>query len=214
MSASLKITPESFGRNIGRWLDIVRNNFIFSYWIGFFTDPLTVAFLLFWDVAILGSNIYLLAACFLAGLLGWTLMEYCFHRWIYHQGKTLLHAGHSMHHEDPKMLIGMPWFLTTTFLLGLWYVFTYWLEVRYVSGFVAGLLGGFVFYYCFHHIHHHFNPKNSWYRKLRAHHKIHHQMPETNFGVTMRFWDRVFRTTYKKPEEGAKKKPRVATSYK
>jgi len=205
MSASLKFTPESFGQNIGRWLDIARNNFLFSYWIGFFTDPLTIAFLLVWDVAVLGSNPFLLSASFFVGLFSWTLWEYCFHRWIYHQGRTVMHAGHALHHEDPKMLIGMPWFLITAFVLGLWYLFTYWLEIRYVSGVVAGLLGGFVFYYCFHHIHHHFNPKNSWYRKLRAHHKVHHQMPETNFGVTMRFWDRVFGTTYRKGDDGKKR---------
>ncbi|HEX8921986.1 MAG TPA: hypothetical protein VF766_10945, partial [Pyrinomonadaceae bacterium] len=86
MSASLKVTPESFGRNVGRVLDIVRNNFLFSYWIGFFTDPLTIAFLLIWDMAALGSNAYLLTAAFIAGLLGWTLLEYCFHRWVYHKG--------------------------------------------------------------------------------------------------------------------------------
>jgi sterol desaturase/sphingolipid hydroxylase (fatty acid hydroxylase superfamily) len=209
MSASLKVTPESFGQNIARWLNVARNNFLFNYWIGFFTDPLTVIFLLVWDVAALGSNPFILAAIFLAGLMTWTLWEYCFHRWVYHTGKTVLHAGHALHHEDPKMLIGMPWFLITGFVIGLWYVFTYWLKVRYVSGFVAGLLGGFVFYYCFHHIHHHFNPKNSWYRKLRAHHKVHHQMPETNFGVTMRFWDRVFGTTYRKSAADAKKRQSV-----
>ena len=209
MSASLKVTPESFGHNIGRLLDLARNNLLFSYWIGFFTDPLTIAFVLAWELFAMGSNPLVLAAAFAAGLLTWTLLEYCFHRWVYHTGKTVLHAGHALHHEDPKMLIGMPWFLTTSFVLGLWYVFSYWLEVRYVSGAVAGLLGGFIFYYCFHHIHHHFNPKNSWYRRLRAHHKVHHQMPGTNFGVTNRFWDRIFGTTYRKAESAAKKKDRA-----
>jgi len=204
MSASLKVTPESFGHNIGRWLNIARNNLLFSYWIGFFTDPLTVAFILGWELFAMGSHPLVLAAAFAGGLLTWTLMEYCFHRWVYHTGKTVLHAGHALHHEDPKMLIGMPWFLITSFVLGLWYVFTFWLEVRYASGFVAGLLSGFIFYYCFHHIHHHFNPKYSWYRRLRAHHKVHHQMPGTNFGVTNRLWDRVFGTTYRKAAKAQK----------
>ena len=204
MSASLKVTPESFGQNIWRLLDLARNNLLFSYWIGFFTDPLTVAFVLVWELFVMGSNPLVLAASFAAGLLAWTLLEYCFHRWVYHTGKTVLHAGHALHHEDPKMLIGMPWFLTTSFIMGLWYVFSYWLGVRYVAGAVVGLLSGFIFYYCFHHIHHHFNPKNSWYRRLRAHHKIHHQMPGTNFGVTNRLWDRVFGTTYSRPAKAQK----------
>jgi len=206
MSASLKAPHETFGRHAGRLLDIVRSNLLLSYWIGFFTDPLAIAFLLVWDVAVLDSNVYLLSAAFMAGLLGWTLLEYCFHRWIYHQGRTLAHAGHAMHHEDPKMLIGMPWFLTTSVYLGQWYVFTYWFEARYVSGFFAGVLAGFIFYYCFHHIHHHYNPKSAWYRRLRTHHKIHHQVPGANFGVTMMFWDRVFGTTYRKAEAGSNKK--------
>ena len=211
MSASLKVTPESFGRNVGRVLDIVRKNILFSYWIGFFTDPLTIIFLLVWDVAMLGSNPLLLTASFTLGLAGWTLLEYCFHRWVYHKGQTLLHAGHAMHHEDPKLLIGMPWFLNTSVYMGVWYIFTYWLEVRYVSGFSSGVLAGFIFYYCFHHIHHHFNPKRAWYRKLRTHHKIHHQVPGTNFGVTMRFWDEVFGTTYRKTEDGLKKRTLAPT---
>lgn len=200
MSATVKINPESFGRNIGRLLEVAKSNVFFSYWIGFFTDPLTVAFLLVWDVLEAGSNPVLIVGCFFAGLMVWTLFEYCFHRWVYHTGRTILHAGHAMHHEDPKMLIGMPWFLTTAFVLSIWYVFTVWLQVRYVSGVIAGLLAGFVFYYCFHHIHHHFNPKSAWYRRLRTHHKIHHQIPGTNFGVTMTFWDRVFGTTYRKTD--------------
>jgi sterol desaturase/sphingolipid hydroxylase (fatty acid hydroxylase superfamily) len=210
MSASLKVTPASFGHNVERMLDIIRNNVLFSYWIGFFIDPLTVAFIIVWDIAALGSNALLLAATFILGLAGWTLLEYCFHRWVYHKGRTLAHAGHAMHHEDPKMLIGMPWFLTTSVYMGVWYVFAYWLEVRYVSVFFAGVLAGFIFYYCFHHIHHHFNPKNAWYRKLRTHHKIHHQVPGANFGVTMMFWDKVFGTTYRKAGDGVKK--RAATT--
>ncbi|HEY0405974.1 MAG TPA: sterol desaturase family protein [Pyrinomonadaceae bacterium] len=175
-----------------------------TYWFGFFTDPLTVIILVGWDALVLRSNPYAIAASFLAGFATWTLVEYCFHRWIYHQGETLAHAGHLLHHDEPEALIGMPWFLTSGVMCGLWLIFSYVLELRTAASFISGLLSGFVFYYSFHHIHHHYNPKSSWYRKLRAHHKIHHQIPAANFGVTNRFWDRVFRTTYRKTETTAK----------
>lgn len=210
MSAPLKVTPESFGHNIWRLLNLARNNILFSYWISFFSDPLTVVFLLFWEVAVLRSNLALLSLSVTFGLLAWTFWEYCFHRWVYHYGRTVLHAGHALHHEDQKMLISMPWFFTTAFVLGLWYVFSYWLQVHYVAGFVAGLLSGFFFYSCFHHIHHHYNLKSAWYKRLRAHHKVHHQMPDTNFGVTNRFWDKVFGTTYRKAAGSGKKSVSVA----
>ena len=182
-----------------------------TYWFGFFTDPLTVIFLVCWDAFILRSSPYLLAASFFAGLFAWTLVEYCFHRWVYHKGETLAHAGHLLHHDEPEALIGMPWFITSGVMYSLWFIFGYLLELRSASSFVSGWLSGFVFYYSFHHvIHHHFHLKNSWYRKLRAHHKVHHQIPESNFGVTNRFWDQIFGTTYRKSEAVTKKRPSSA----
>ncbi len=176
-----------------------------TYWFGFFTDPLTVIFLVGWDALVLRSNPYAIAASFLAGLFTWTLVEYCFHRWIYHRGETLAHAGHLLHHDEPRALIGMPWFLTSGVMYSLWFIFGYVLAVDAASTFVAGWLGGFFYYYSFHHVLHHSSLKNSWYRKLRAHHKIHHQIPGSNFGVTNRLWDEVFRTTYRKAEVKARK---------
>ena len=176
-----------------------------TYWFGFFTDPLTVIFLVGWDALVLGSNPYLIAAGFLAGLFTWTLVEYCFHRWIYHRGETLAHAGHLLHHDEPQALIGMPWFLTSGVMYSLWFIFGYVLAVGAVSAYVGGWLSGFFYYYSFHHLLHHTSLKNGWYRKLRAHHKIHHQIPESNFGVTNRLWDEVFGTTYRKAETKARK---------
>ena len=177
-----------------------------TYWFGFFTDPLTVIFLICWDALFLRSSPYAIAASFIAGLFTWTLVEYCFHRWVYHKGETLAHAGHLLHHDEPEALIGMPWFITSGVMYSLWFVFGYWLALGSASSYVSGWLSGFVFYYTFHHVvHHQFNIKSSWYRKLRAHHKIHHQIPGSNFGVTNRFWDQIFRTTYHKSEVTAKR---------
>jgi 4-hydroxysphinganine ceramide fatty acyl 2-hydroxylase len=184
-----------------------------TYWFGFFTDPLTVIFLLCWDVFALRSSPYAIAAAFLAGLFTWTLVEYCFHRWVYHKGETLAHAGHLLHHDEPEALIGMPWFLTSGIMYSLWFICGYLLALRSASSYISGWLTGFVAYYTFHHIlHHQFHLKSGWYKRLRAHHKIHHQIPESNFGVTNRVWDRVFGTTYRKRERTTKKSAASNTS--
>jgi len=167
-----------------------------NYWVGFFTDPAAAIFLLLWDLVVLHTNIYFLASSYISGLISWTLLEYCFHRWIYHRGDTLAHAGHRLHHESPKALIGMPWFLTTGFLLLVWLLLGSYLQMPYVLSFLAGLTTGFFLYGVFHHVHHHFEFAKRWNRKLRVHHKIHHAFPEVNFGVTTRVWDYVFGTTY------------------
>lgn len=206
MSLSPKIEQQSAETFNARVLNRIAQSKS-TYWLGFFTDPLTVIFLLSWDAAVLRSSPYAIALSFLAGLFTWTLVEYCFHRWVYHKGETLAHAGHLLHHDEPEALIGMPWIITSGLMFSLWFVFGYWLAFGSASSYVSGWLSGFFFYYTFHHIvHHQFNLKSAWYRKLRAHHKIHHQIPGTNFGVTNRFWDQVFGTIHRKPEVAVNKR--------
>jgi sterol desaturase/sphingolipid hydroxylase (fatty acid hydroxylase superfamily) len=169
-----------------------------NYWFSFVSDPVTVVFFVFWEAIVLRSSILIVVASFGAGLLSWSLLEYTFHRWVYHKGRTPAHVGHKKHHESPEALIAMPWFIVTAVMFSLWFVFAYFLRLHFTMGVLAGLLAGFVFYGIFHHIHHHFHFKNRQYRKLRAHHFIHHQYPDTNFGVTSRLWDHVFGTTYRR----------------
>lgn len=180
-----------------------------NYWFSFVSDPLTVGFFLFWEAVILRSNPLVLILSMGAGLLSFSLAEYTFHRWVYHKGRTPAHVGHKKHHESPEALIAMPWFIVTAVMAGVWYVFAYWLQLHFVLGFTAGLLAGFVCYGLFHHVHHHFHFENRRYRKLRAHHFIHHQHPDSNFGVTSRLWDHVFGTMYRK--EVKKKAPANGT---
>ncbi len=169
-----------------------------NYWFSFVSDPLTILFFLFWEAVVLRSSILILSLSFGGGLLSWSLLEYVFHRWVYHKGQTPAHVGHEKHHETPEALIAMPWFMVTAVMANLWYVLACRLQFHFILSFVAGSLTGFVFYGLVHHVHHHLYFKNQRYRKLRVHHFIHHQYTDVNFGVTTRFWDHVFGTTYRK----------------
>ena len=175
-----------------------------NYWFTFFSDSVTVLFLLIWESAVLRTNLLLIIIGFAAGLFAWSLLEYCFHRWVYHKGRTPAHAGHKIHHQSPETLIAMPWFVVTALFGGAWYLFALILHLRVAISVEAGLLSGFVFYGVFHHLLHHFNFRNPRYRKLRAHHLIHHHTPNVNFGVTSRFWDHAFRTMHKKTSSAAR----------
>ena len=169
-----------------------------NYWVGFVSDPATAIFFVVWDASVLHAPPTWLILSYFVGIFNWTLFEYVFHRWIYHRGDTLAHAGHRMHHEHPKMLIGMPWFMTTGFLWVVWYLFAYKLEARCFMTFWAGMVTGYLVYSALHHIHHHFSFRGPWFRKLYAHHQIHHKFENVNFGVTNRFWDHVFGTAFRK----------------
>jgi len=184
-----------------------------NYWIGFVSDPATAMFFVVWDAWALRAKVGFLIVWYLAGLGSWTLFEYVFHRWVYHRGETLAHVGHRMHHEHPKMLIGMPWFMTTGFLWLVWYLFSYKLAIHYLVTFMAGMVTGYILYSSLHHIHHHFSFRNSWYRKLYAHHQIHHKFLNVNFGVTNRFWDHVFGTVYRKQSSAVSTKAREPQTY-
>ena len=184
-----------------------------NYWTSFIADSITIVFFLFWVTIVLRTGALIVIAAYGAGLLSWTLLEYSGHRWLYHQGRTPAHTGHKMHHDAPKALIAMPWFIVTALMAGTWYVFAYRWQFRSVLTFMAGLLTGFVCYGAFHHILHHFSFKNSWYRKLRSHHVVHHQMPRVNFGVTTPLWDYIFRTKHRKATFVRKARMRLLIEY-
>jgi sterol desaturase/sphingolipid hydroxylase (fatty acid hydroxylase superfamily) len=167
-----------------------------NYWLTFISDPLTVVFFIFWEIFMLRSRPWLVALTFMVGLGTWTFVEYAFHRWIYHKGYTAAHAGHMVHHKSPETLIAMPWFVVTAVFGGLWYVSARLVQAHHVLSVLAGILLGFVIYGGFHHILHRFDFQFRWYRRLRAHHVVHHHFPDRNFGVTSRFWDQMLKTAH------------------
>jgi sterol desaturase/sphingolipid hydroxylase (fatty acid hydroxylase superfamily) len=139
-----------------------------------------------------------IALLFAGGALAWTLTEYVFHRWVYHLGFALTRNGHDKHHEDPKATIAMPWFVTPLLFVPPQQIVVHWFAGRGFSAFLAGWFAGFVGYSFMHHSLHHYKLPFAWYRHLQSQHRIHHAFPETNFGVTMRYWDRVFGTEFTK----------------
>lgn len=170
-----------------------------NYWFTFVADASTALYFLMWAFNAGNARHLSIALAAVLGYLIWGLSEYVFHRWIYHQPEGVFGDGHRIHHEEDQVLIAMPWFMTTLSMFGLWYAFSVKLHFPLFSACLAGWLAGFIWYSIVHHSHHHWNIDNSWMRKLKAYHRIHHQLPESNFGVTMRFWDTVFGTRHHRP---------------
>ena len=167
-----------------------------NYWIGFVSDPATVVLFLYWNTAILHRNIYASLACYVAGILTVSLCEYSLHRWVFHSSVPLARAGHTMHHDSPRALVGFPWFVTAAFWWSVAYIAVNLLHIPFVLSFIAAFITGYTVYGVIHHILHHHHAGGRWLRKLRIHHNIHHRLHDVNFGVTNRFWDRIFGTTF------------------
>jgi sterol desaturase/sphingolipid hydroxylase (fatty acid hydroxylase superfamily) len=167
-------------------------------WLTYAADSSSALLCLAWEIGVRRSPLGYVALAGVSGYMAWGLSEYAFHRWLYHQPHGILGDGHRIHHEDPLVLIAMPWFMTPTTVFGLWYLCSVMLRLPCFAAGLAGWLAGSVWYGLVHHSLHHGAMRNPWLRTLRVSHRIHHHFPEFNFGVTMRLWDSVFGTRYRK----------------
>jgi sterol desaturase/sphingolipid hydroxylase (fatty acid hydroxylase superfamily) len=173
----------------------------FNYWFGY---PVNVALVLW-----LGSRAAAgghpapgwgrALALFVAGLFAWTLAEYLLHRYLYHVLPSFLSVGHGLHHNTPRELIGVPWYLTTAAALALYAGCSRVANAAAVGLLTSGAGLGYILYCLAHHASHHWPVRNRWLRHMRRHHLIHHAHPACNWGFTTSLWDRVFGTLYRPP---------------
>ncbi|RPA78445.1 inositolphosphorylceramide-B C-26 hydroxylase [Ascobolus immersus RN42] len=151
------------------------------------------------------------AATFLLGLAIWTLIEYTLHRCLFHLddkmpdhniANTLHFLFHGVHHYLPmdRLRLVMP----PTLFIALATPF-YFLAHACISNWSAatavfcGAVFGYVCYDLTHYFLHHKNLPG-YYKDLKKYHLQHHFTDFNNgFGVTSRFWDRVFGTELQLP---------------
>ncbi len=169
-----------------------------NYWATYVVDFSLMVFFLSWDAVRLSAGALYMTGMFVLGIGLWTLTEYCAHRWIYHWEFALARSGHEKHHDDPLAHLAMPWFITPILFLPPQLLVAGYYGVHGLSSVLAGFFAGFIGYSFMHHSLHHYKLKYAWFRHLQSQHRIHHAVPETNYGVTMRFWDKVFRTEFVK----------------
>lgn len=132
--------------------------------------------------------------CFALGAFFWSFAEYVLHRWVYHDNETLFAKGHGMHHDEPLALLGMPWIVYGSVLLGIFWLNTLLTPAAETGMVYSGFWTGYFAYTIVHHGIHHWNLDWAWFKALKRHHKVHHKMADKNLGVTTIFWDRAFRT--------------------
>ncbi|KAI9711204.1 MAG: fatty acid alpha-hydroxylase [Bogoriella megaspora] len=149
----------------------------------------------------------------ITGLCIWTIVEYGLHRFLFHidgvlpDNRVALTAHfllHGIHHYLPmdRLRLVMPPTLFLVLATPFWYlahaVFFYnW------NAAVAVYCGGIFGYTCYDMTHYFLHHKNlpAYYRELKKYHLQHHFADyENGFGVTSRFWDRIFKTELPPPK--------------
>ncbi|KAJ5642108.1 Ceramide very long chain fatty acid hydroxylase SCS7 [Penicillium lividum] len=151
-------------------------------------------------------------AYWITGVCLWSLIEYLMHRFLFHLdnwlpdnrvGLTAHFLLHGIHHYLPmdKYRLVMPPTLFVALAAPFWKlahaVFFYnWYAA--VQVFCGGIFG-YVCYDLTHYFLHHRNLP-MYYKELKKYHLQHHYADfENGFGVTSRFWDRVFGTELETP---------------
>jgi 4-hydroxysphinganine ceramide fatty acyl 2-hydroxylase len=148
-----------------------------------------------------------LVAWWIFGLLTWTLVEYILHRFLFHLdywlpdnrvGITLHFTLHGIHHYLPmdRYRLVMPPTLFLALAIPFWKLVHVIFAQNWYYGTAAfsGGIFGYSLYDMTHYFLHHQNLP-LWYKSLKKYHLQHHFLDyENGFGVTSRFWDRVFGT--------------------
>jgi 4-hydroxysphinganine ceramide fatty acyl 2-hydroxylase len=139
---------------------------------------------------------------FFVGLLAFTLVEYCMHRYLFHMSthtpkrERLQYNFHGVHHEYPKDKgrLAMPPIvsvLLASSILGLFYLLMQEAAFAFFPGFILGYAG----YLFVHYIVHAYQPPKNFFRVLWVNHGVHHYKDQTKaYGVSSPLWDYVFGT--------------------
>ena len=141
----------------------------------------------------------LLVLCAAGGVLTWSLLEYCLHRFIGHLpgGRNAGTREHLAHHTEPtyftpfarKLVVAVP------VLGGLGVLAAPLAGLGASLGYVAGVIAGWCLYEWVHRRIHTHPPRSFYGRWARRHHLAHHFVaPKMNHGVTSPLWDIVLGT--------------------
>jgi len=140
---------------------------------------------------------------FIAGVVTWTLAEYCLHRFLFHWnadskiGKRIVFIFHGIHHDDPNdwtRLVMPP--VPAIFLAVIFFsLFQVIFGVPKVFPFFSGFILGYLAYDYIHYATHHFKPRTAFGRYLKQNHMLHHFSHKgEKWGVSSPLWDFVFGT--------------------
>jgi sterol desaturase/sphingolipid hydroxylase (fatty acid hydroxylase superfamily) len=132
----------------------------------------------------------------LLGLFLFSIIEYSFHRWLFHGSVQIIAQGHRAHHENPLGYDSLPFFLPAVILLALTGVFVLVMPANLAFLLTGTITISYAAYGLSHFTIHHHRFHYARARNWAAHHLVHHYHSDTNFGVTTPLWDRVLGTRY------------------
>lgn len=142
---------------------------------------------------------------YLAGIVGFTLLEYTLHRWPFHfkhgpsrSSKVRQFLMHGLHHEFPndKLRLVAPPLMSWPIAAVLFAL--YWAFLPHDLAWIlfGGTTCGYLMYDWIHYYTHHFrSPKTRLGKVIRRSHAVHHyKLFHLNMGISSPVWDYLFGT--------------------
>jgi sterol desaturase/sphingolipid hydroxylase (fatty acid hydroxylase superfamily) len=129
-------------------------------------------------------------------LFAFSLIEYGFHRWLFHGPWTAIEEGHRKHHEAPQGYDALPFFVPSVAVLAITAGLAAFLPHPAALLMAGGLAAGYCFYGASHGFMHSSRLQLPLLRRWTRAHHIHHRHPGQNFGVTSPLWDILLGTRY------------------
>ncbi|MGE5242845.1 MAG: sterol desaturase family protein [Betaproteobacteria bacterium] len=167
-----------------------------NYMLSSLADATAAVVMLTWALVTLERPGALLPVAALA-LLVYTLIEYLWHRFLFHwrHAPRAARQGHARHHQAPEQPLALPFFTALPHVMVVWGLASVSGLGSSLGAFFTGVyFVGYVAYTGLHHLIHAEaigHPAVAW---LRSVHEVHHARPACNFGVTTPLWDIVFGT--------------------
>lgn len=142
------------------------------------------------------------------GLFAWTILEYVFHRFLFHMEKFLpehqysysIHfLLHGVHHFLPmdRMRLVMPPILFAFLSAGPYLLIRSLFGQKTLNPLYSGVVTAYIGYDLFHYFFHHGVSKYNFVNTMKSYHMAHHYKDyNKGYGVTSMLWDLVFHTTF------------------
>ena len=169
-----------------------------NYWAEFAVDIPFGAVMIFVSLRSNNFGPVAIVLTILLGLFLFSIIEYSFHRWLFHGSVQIMAQGHRAHHENPLGYDSIPFFLPALTLLAFIVVFLMLMPANYAFLLTGTIALSYVIYGLSHFTIHHHRFHYILARNWAANHHIHHYHADTNFGVTTPLWDIVFGTRYRR----------------
>eukprot|EP01129_Flabellula_baltica_P015382 TRINITY_DN776_c0_g1_i1.p1 TRINITY_DN776_c0_g1~~TRINITY_DN776_c0_g1_i1.p1 ORF type:complete len:357 (-),score=60.52 TRINITY_DN776_c0_g1_i1:32-1066(-) len=164
-----------------------------------------VCFFMFYQAVSTGTSVFSMPLFIVGGVLGWMLLEYVLHRFLFHMKTTsflmncfhfMLHGYHHIAPMDPMRLTFPP--IPAAILASIVYtLMRVFFPFTTTMALLTGICLGYIFYDCEHYLMHHSDVLNGieYFRSMKRHHLYHHYKNEnSNFGISSMLYDHVFQS--------------------